>query len=106
MGMQKASLRLMLLVEALMLALAASSSACWMGGFFGWLGVKAALRQAALSAPVAFGIDLPLTLGLIAVAVVSAAPGLDPAGTSRRECDADPCAGRVVVRRLPARAPT
>ncbi len=72
-GMQKASLRLMLLVEALMLALAGVIVGVLMGGFFGWLGVKAALRQAALSAPVAFGIDLPLTLGLIAVAVVSAA---------------------------------
>ena len=71
--MQKASLRLMLLVEALMLALAGVIVGVLMGGFFGWLGVKAALRQAALSAPVAFGIDLPLTLGLIAVAVVSAA---------------------------------
>ena len=72
-GMQKSSLRLMLLVEALMLALAGVLVGVAMGAFFGWLGVKAVLRQAEVHAGVTLGVNLPMTLGLIAVAVLAAA---------------------------------
>lgn len=72
-GMQKSSLRLMLLVEALMLALAGVLVGVLAGGFFGWLGMKALLRQADMDSQILFGVNWPMTLGLIAVAVLAAA---------------------------------
>lgn len=71
-GMQKGSLRLMLLVEALMLALAGVVVGVLAGGFFGWLGMRAVMRQAEMTTPLLFGINWPITLGLVAVAVLAA----------------------------------
>ena len=71
-GMQKSSLRLMLLVEALMLALAGVLVGVLAGGLFGWLGMKALLRQAEMDSQILFGVNWPMTLGLIAVAVLAA----------------------------------
>ncbi|WP_420176400.1 ABC transporter permease [Luteococcus sp. OSA5] len=71
-GMQRSSLRLMLLVEALMLGLAGVLVGTLAGAFFGWLGIRSVLRQATIEAPIQFGINWPLTLGLIVIAVLSA----------------------------------
>ncbi|MFZ2261486.1 MAG: FtsX-like permease family protein, partial [Luteococcus japonicus] len=71
-GMQKGSLRVMLLVEALMLGLAGVLVGTLAGAFFGWLGIRSVLRQASIEAPMQFGINWPMTLGLIAIAVLSA----------------------------------
>lgn len=72
-GMQKTSLRLMLLVEALLLALAGVLVGVLAGGFFGWLGIRAVLRQAGMGSQIQFAVNWPLTLGLIGVAVLAAA---------------------------------
>lgn len=71
-GMQKGSLRLMLLVEALMLALAGVLVGVLAGGFFGWLGMHAVMRQAGIETPMQFGVNWTVTLGLIAIAVLAA----------------------------------
>ena len=75
MGMQKGSLRLMLLVEAMLLALTGVIVGVVFGAFFGWLGISAVLRQADLaeSTKIRFAIDPWLTLALLAVAAVAAA---------------------------------
>ncbi|GAA1397764.1 ABC transporter permease [Luteococcus peritonei] len=93
-GMQKSSLRLMLLVEALMLALAGVLVGVLAGGFFGWLGMKALLRQAEMDSQILFGVNWPMTLGLIAVAVLAAAltsvlPGRRAAGATPTEALAE-----------------
>ncbi|MGO4957864.1 FtsX-like permease family protein [Luteococcus sp. Sow4_B9] len=72
-GMQKQGLRTMLLVEALMLGLAGVLVGVAAGAFFGWLGMKSLLRQAGLDAGILFAVDWKWTLGLIAIAVASAA---------------------------------
>lgn len=72
-GMQRSSLRLMLLVEALLLALTGVLVGVAAGVFFGWLGMSALLRQAAIDAPVLLGVDWAQTLGLLAIAVAAAA---------------------------------
>mgnify|MGYP001198635788 FL=1 len=75
MGMQKGSLRLMLLVEAMLLALTGVIVGVVFGAFFGWLGISAVLRQADLaeSTKIRFAIDPWLTLALLAVVAVAAA---------------------------------
>lgn len=72
-GMQRSSLRLMLLVESLLLALTGVLVGVAAGVFFGWLGMSALLREAAIDAPVLLGIDWVQTLGLLGVAVAAAA---------------------------------
>ncbi|MEL4506103.1 ABC transporter permease [Luteococcus sp. H138] len=72
-GMQKTSLRLMLLVEALLLALAGVLVGVLAGGFFGWLGIRAVLRQADMGSAIQFAVNWPMTLGLIGIAVLAAA---------------------------------
>ncbi|MEL4356362.1 MULTISPECIES: FtsX-like permease family protein [unclassified Luteococcus] len=72
-GMHKTSLRLMLLVEALLLALAGVLVGVLAGGFFGWLGIRAVLRQADMGSHIQFAVNWPLTLGLIGIAVLAAA---------------------------------
>lgn len=72
-GMQRGSLRWMLLIEALMLALAGVIVGCLFGGFFGWLGVSSLLKQADLGAKPIFAINWLQTLVMIAIAVIAAA---------------------------------
>lgn len=71
-GMQRGALRLMLLVEALLLALSGVLVGMLLGGFFGWLGVRSVLRQMGSTHGVQLGINLPLTLGLLLVVVLAA----------------------------------
>lgn len=72
-GMQRGGLRLMLLVEALLLGLAGVVVGVSAGTFFGWLGIKALLRQAGIDASMQFATNWPMMVGLILVALVSAA---------------------------------
>ena len=74
-GMQRTSLRWMLLVEALMLAFAGTGISILAGAFFGWLGVSSALMMMpADSRPeLFFSIDVGLTSALVAVCLVAAA---------------------------------
>lgn len=72
-GMQKASLRTMLLVEAVLLALAGVLVGVAAGCFFGWLGIASIVRQSAMDTPLQFAVDLPLTLGMLVVAFAAAA---------------------------------
>ena len=53
-GMQKASLRTMLLVEAVLLALAGVLVGVAAGCFFGWLGIASIVRQSAMDTPLQF----------------------------------------------------
>ncbi|TRY18674.1 FtsX-like permease family protein [Tessaracoccus rhinocerotis] len=74
-GMQRASLRLMLLTEALLLAVLGTVVGIIAGVFFGWLGVSSAFLMMGDSVDIDLhlGIDVPLTLLLIAVCVAAAA---------------------------------
>lgn len=72
-GMQKASLRTMLLVEAVLLALAGVLVGVAAGCFFGWLGIASIVRQSAMDTPLQFAVDLPLTIGMLVVAFAAAA---------------------------------
>ncbi|MGO1384464.1 MAG: ABC transporter permease [Arachnia sp.] len=74
-GMQRASLRWMLLVEALMLAFAGTGIGILAGAFFGWLGVSSALMMIPeQSRPeLFFSIDVGLTAALVAVCLMAAA---------------------------------
>ena len=75
-GMQRRSLRLMLLMEALLLALAGVLVGILAGAFFGWLGVNSIMRQAGLTGAghrTLFALDVWQTVGLVAIAVVAAA---------------------------------
>ncbi len=72
-GMQRGSLRLMLLVEALLLAVTGVLVGVAAGVFFGWLGMSAVLRQASIESPVLLGVDWAQTLGLLGIAVAAAA---------------------------------
>ncbi|GAB2478614.1 FtsX-like permease family protein [Luteococcus sediminum] len=72
-GMQRGGLRLMLLVEALLLGLAGVVVGVSAGTFFGWLGIKALLRQAGIDASMQFATNWPMMLGLIVIALASAA---------------------------------
>lgn len=74
-GMQRAGLRAMLLIEALLLALFGTVVGVLAGAFFGWLGVTATFRMIgdALEVPIHFSLDAGLTAGLIGVCVLAAA---------------------------------
>lgn len=72
-GMQKTSLRWMLLIEALMLALAGVIVGVLAGSFFGWLGVSAVLKQAGMASGPMFAINWVQTTGMVLIAVVAAA---------------------------------
>jgi len=92
-GLQARSLRVMLLVEALLLAGVGVGVGVVAGVFFGWLGASA------LSTPLGVGsvtltVDLAQTAGMVAVAVVAAAlasvlPGRRAATASPTEALAD-----------------
>ncbi|RMB62177.1 FtsX-like permease family protein [Tessaracoccus antarcticus] len=73
-GMQRAGLRLMLLVEALMLALVGTVVGIAAGAFFGWLGVSSAVMMmpATSRTPLYFSVDVGLTALLVAVCLAAA----------------------------------
>ena len=74
-GMQRRSLRLMLLTEAMLLAAVGVVMGIAAGSFFGWLGVVTSLGMMDESSrpETVFSVDLPYTGGLILVCVVAAA---------------------------------
>ena len=73
-GMQRSSLRLMLLVEALLLAFVGTAIGILAGAFFGWLGVSSAvlMMPAESRTELFFSVDLGLTGLLVAVCLVAA----------------------------------
>ena len=92
-GLQTRSLRLMLLIEALLLAGAGVLVGIGAGVFFGWLG-STALTAMMDGAQPRLAVDLPLTLGMVVIAVVAAAlasvlPGRRAAQASPVEALAD-----------------
>lgn len=74
-GMQRTSLRLMLLAEAMLLAGLGTVVGILAGVFFGWLGVSSAFLMMGDSANIDLhlGIDVPVTLALVVVCVAAAA---------------------------------
>lgn len=74
-GLQRSSLRLMLTIEAILLALVGVLVGVVAGVFFGWLGTRALFAQMSDSTPITavFAVDLPQTLAMVAVAVLAAA---------------------------------
>ncbi|MFT4226587.1 FtsX-like permease family protein [Micropruina sp.] len=91
-GLQARSLRLMLLIEALLLAVVGVAVGVVAGIYFGWLGATALAKQVA--ADVRLVVDLPLTLGMVVVAILAAAlasvlPGRRAAKASPTEALAD-----------------
>ena len=74
-GMQRGSLRLMLLAEAMLLAVVGIVMGVAAGSFFGWLGVVTSLGMMDESSrpEAVFSVDLLYTGGLILVCVVAAA---------------------------------
>lgn len=95
MGMQKRSLRVMLLWEALLLALAGVLVGVVFGSFYGWLGISALIKQMnSGSVRMHFSVDLWQTVGMILVAFVAAAlasvlPGRRAASSAPVEALAD-----------------
>lgn len=74
MGMQQRSLRVMLLWEAVLLALSGVIVGILAGAFFGWLGVSALLKQAgATTLTMHFSVNWWQTLAMILIAFVAAA---------------------------------
>ena len=91
-GLQARSLRLMLLIEALLLAVVGVAVGVAAGIYFGWLGATALAAQ--VSAQVRLVVDLPLTGGMVVIAVLAAAlasvlPGRRAAKASPTEALAD-----------------
>ncbi|MDR1710509.1 MAG: FtsX-like permease family protein [Propionibacteriaceae bacterium] len=75
-GLQKSGLRLMLLIEALMLAGVGALVGVAAGVFFGWVGVNALARESVVAGgdmAAAFSVDLVWTFALLGVAVAVAA---------------------------------
>lgn len=73
MGMQRLSLRAMLLIEALVITLVGVLVGVVAGAFFAWLGITAVFKQMNSTDPTVFAVDWPLTLAMIAVAALAAA---------------------------------
>lgn len=73
-GMQRSSLRWMLLVEALLLAVVGTVIGVLAGAFFGWLGVSSAMLMMPEDsrAELVFSVDGPLTVLLVAVCLLAA----------------------------------
>ncbi|MFT4294071.1 MAG: ABC transporter permease, partial [Micropruina sp.] len=91
-GLQARSLRVMLLIEALLLAVVGVAVGVAAGIYFGWLGATALAAQ--VKADVRLVVDLPLTLGMVAIAILAAAlasvlPGRRAAKASPTEALAD-----------------
>ena len=92
-GLQARSLRLMLLVEALLLALVGVAVGVAAGLFFGWLGAAAVAVPLKVE-HLTLEVDLAQTLGMVGVAVLAAAlasvlPGRRAAKASPTEALAD-----------------
>ena len=92
-GLQTRSLRLMLLIEALLLAGVGVLVGVAAGVFFGWLGA-ASITAMMDDAQARLAINLPQTLGMVVIAVVAAAlasvlPGRRAAKASPTEALAD-----------------
>lgn len=95
-GMQKASLRRMLLIEALLIAGVGAAVGIAAGAFFGWLGTTSVYKMVPSQAgqPLVYSIDPLWTGGLLLVAVVAAAlasvlPGRRAANATPTEALAD-----------------
>ncbi len=88
-GMQRSGLRLMLLAEALLLAVVGVLVGVVAGAFFGWLGVTSAFRMMGdVRFDVRFGIDWAVTALLIVVCILAA--GLASVLPGRRAANATP----------------
>ncbi len=92
-GLQASSLRVMLLIEALQVAVVGIVVGVAAGVGFGWLAVTALGRSGGFDG-VRFGVDLPTTAGMVGVAVLAAAlasvlPGRRAAKAAPTEALAD-----------------
>ncbi len=92
-GLQARSLRVMLMIEAVQVALVGVVVGVLAGSFFGWLAVSSLGRAGDLG-EVRFAVDVPQTLGMVAIAVLAAAlasvlPGRRAAKASPTEALAD-----------------
>lgn len=92
-GLQARSLRVMLMIEAIQVALVGVIVGVVAGGFFGWLAITSLARSTDLG-DVRFAVDVPQTLAMVAVAVVAAAlasvlPGRKAAKASPTEALAE-----------------
>ncbi|WP_114559395.1 FtsX-like permease family protein [Desertihabitans aurantiacus] len=92
-GLQRRQLRLMLLLEALSLAVVSAVVGVLAGGFLGWLGASA-LMGAVGQEEAVLAISWPSTLGVVAVAVAAAA--LASVLPGRRAATAPPVAALAV----------
>lgn len=72
MGLQRSSLRLTLLLEAVLLSVVSVLLSLGLGAFFGWAGASAVLRQLGYPAT-GMQLDWTLTLGTCAAVIVAAA---------------------------------
>lgn len=94
MGMQKRSLRLMLLHEALQTSFVGVFVGVVAGGYFAWLGISSIFRAAGTNVQIHFGVDWPWTIGLILICMAAAAlasilPGSHAARTAPTEALAE-----------------
>ena len=94
MGMQKRSLRLMLLHEALQTSFVGVFVGVVAGGYFAWLGISSIFRTAGTNVQVQFGVDWPWAIGLILICMAAAAlasilPGSHAARTAPTEALAE-----------------
>ena len=91
-GMQRGAIRLMLLLEAVLIAVSAALVAIGFGVFFGWLGVTSLITQIQHETgevlETSFAIDLPQTLGMLALTLLAA--GLASILPGRRAVHASP----------------
>ncbi len=92
-GLQARSLRVMLLIEAVQVAVVGIVVGIVAGCFFGWLAVTALARSGSFES-VRFAVDLPTTAGMVCTAVLAAAlasvlPGRRAAKAAPTEALAD-----------------
>ncbi|MCB0911985.1 MAG: ABC transporter permease [Propionibacteriaceae bacterium] len=92
-GLQARSLRVMLLIEAVQVAVVGIAVGLVAGTFFGWLAVTSLGRTSGFDS-IRFAVDLPMTTGMVAVAVLAAAlasvlPGRRAAKAAPTEALAD-----------------
>ena len=92
-GLQAGSLRAMLTIEALQVTVVGVLVGVVAGGFFGWLAVTATGNSGGFDS-VSFAVDVPQTLGMIAIAMAAAAlasvlPGRRAAKAAPTEALAD-----------------
>lgn len=86
-GLQASSLRAMLTIEAMQVTLVGVLVGVIAGGFFGWLAATATGQSGGFD-EVRFAVDVPQTLGMIAIAMVAA--GLASVLPGRRAAQAAP----------------